>query len=155
MRPIAKLSISIAIPVITGLIASWFTVQSVNSWYNTLNRPSFAPPNWLFGPVWTALYVLMGISLYIIWQRPPGIQKEKALFIFGLQLFCNFIWSFLFFFMRNPAIALVDIVLLWLLIIVMIVRFYRLKPLAAWLNIPYLLWVSFATALNYMFWKLN
>ncbi|MBO9632894.1 MAG: tryptophan-rich sensory protein, partial [Chitinophagaceae bacterium] len=155
MRPIAKLFISIAIPVITGLIASWFTVQSVNGWYSTLNRPSFAPPNWIFGPVWLVLYVLMGISLYIIWQCPPGIQKEKALFIFGLQLFCNFIWSFLFFFMRNPATALVDIVLLWLLILVMIVRFYRLRPLAAWLNIPYLLWVSFATALNYMFWKLN
>lgn len=155
MRPIAKLSIAIAIPVITGLLAGWFTVQSVNTWYSTLNRPSFAPPNWLFGPVWMVLYLLMGISLYIIWQRAPSIQKEKALFIFGLQLFCNFIWSFLFFYLRRPAFALVDIVLLWLLIVVMIARFYRLSPLAAWLNIPYLLWVSFATALNYMFWKLN
>lgn len=155
MRPIVKLIISIAIPVATGLIASWFTSQSVNSWFTTLNRPSFAPPNWIFGPVWTVLYVLMGISLYIIWQLPPGAQKEKALFIFGLQLLCNFLWSFLFFYLRNPAAAMADIVLLWILIVVMLVRFYRLKPLAAWLNIPYLLWVSFAMALNYKFWQLN
>ncbi|WP_127129373.1 TspO/MBR family protein [Pseudoflavitalea rhizosphaerae] len=155
MRPILKLIIAIAIPVATGLIASWFTAQSVDTWFRTLNRPSFAPPNWLFGPVWTVLYVLMGISLYIIWKQPPGVQKEKALFIFGLQLALNFLWSFLFFYLKNPAAALIDIILLWILIIVMLTRFYRLKPIAAWLNIPYLLWVSFATALNYAFWQLN
>lgn len=155
MRPIVKLIIAIAIPVVTGLIASWFTSQSVGTWFTTLNRPSFAPPNWVFGPVWTLLYVLMGISLYIIWRRPESIQKEKALFIFGLQLTCNFLWSFFFFYMRRPSFALVDIIVLWILIIIMIVRFYRLSPTAGLLNIPYLLWVSFALALNYQYWKLN
>lgn len=155
MRPILKLIVSIAIPVATGLIAGWFTAQSVDTWYATLQRPSFAPPNAVFGPVWTVLYVLMGISLYIIWRLPASPQKEKALFIFGLQLACNFLWSFLFFYLHNPAVALVDIVILWILIWVMLVRFYRLKPLAAWLNIPYMLWVSFATALNAAFWHLN
>lgn len=155
MHPIVKLFISIAIPVATGLIASWFTAQSVNNWYASLERPSFAPPNWVFGPVWTFLYLLMGVSLYLIWRQPPGSQKEKALFIFGLQLACNFIWSFLFFYLNNPAMALVDIVILWLLILLMLVRFFKLKPMAAWLNIPYLLWVSFATALNAAFWYLN
>lgn len=155
MRPIVKLIISIAIPVVTGLIASWFTSRSVDTWFTTLNRPSIAPPNWVFGPVWTLLYVLMGISLYIIWRRTESIQKEKALFIFGLQLACNFLWSFFFFYMRKPSFALVDIIVLWVLIVVMIVRFYRLSPTAGLLNIPYLLWVSFAMALNYQYWKLN
>ncbi len=152
---ILKLIVSIALPLAVGGIAGFYTSQAIPTWYTTLNRPSFNPPNWLFGPVWTTLYLLMGISLYMIWSLPSGRERNIGLLAFGIQLVLNFGWSFIFFYYRTIGLALIEIVLLWVSIVVMIILFYKLKPLTAYLNIPYLLWVSFATALNAAYYHLN
>lgn len=155
IRSVVKMIISLAIPLVVGAIAGSFTAEAIPDWYATLNRPSFNPPNWLFAPVWTTLYILMGISLYMIWMLPEGKDRNRALFIFVVQLALNFIWSFLFFYYKTIGIALVEIVALWCSILLMIILFYRLKPAAGYINIPYLLWVSFAAVLNAAYYTLN
>lgn len=152
---IFKLLLSIALPLSSGAIAGLFTAQAVPEWYETLNRPSFNPPNWLFGPVWTTLYILMGISLFLIWKQRATRERNKALLIFGLQMALNFGWSFIFFYFNRIGLALVEIVFLWISILMMCVLFYKIKPLAAWINIPYLIWVTFATVLNAAYFLLN
>lgn len=133
-----------------------FTQNSIaDGWYGSLNQPSFNPPNEVFGPVWTVLYILMGISLYMVWKQVPGNRRENALGIFALQLLLNFLWTLFFFYFKDIEIALLDIIALWISIVIMIVMFIRVKPLAGWLNIPYLLWVTFATALNVAYYVLN
>lgn len=150
-----KLIAAIAIPLVIGGIAGMFTAQSIPDWYSTLNQPSFNPPNWVFGPVWTILYIVMGISMYMIWIEPNSQLKTIALTIFFVQLLLNFAWSFLFFYFKNIGGALIEIIFLWLSIVAMLIIFYKIKPIAAYINIPYLLWVSFATALNTAYYKLN
>jgi translocator protein len=150
-----KLIVSIALPLIVGAVAGIFTTKAIPGWYATLNRPIFNPPNWIFGPVWTVLYVLMGISLYLIWIQPPGQARTFALVAFFIQLLLNFGWSFLFFYFKSISLALVEIILLWLSIVITLILFYKIKPLATYINIPYLLWVSFATLLNASYFKLN
>lgn len=150
-----KLLISIMIPLVIGFTSGFFTASGVNEWYTTLNRPSFNPPNWLFGPVWTTLYILMGISLYLVWKQPVSEARNSAIWIFALQLTLNFFWSIIFFYWHQIGIALIEIIVLWGLILLMIYRFYHINPTAAWLNIPYIMWVSFATILNAAYWKLN
>ena len=152
---IFKLIVSLALPLAVGAIAGFYTAKAIPDWYSTLNQPSFNPPNWLFGPVWTTLYLLMGISLYMIWSLEPGKERNNALVTFGIQLLLNFGWSFFFFYFKILGFALIEIMVLWVSIVSMIVFFYKLKPLAAYLNIPYLLWVSFATILNAAYYKLN
>lgn len=155
MNSIAKLIISLALPLTVGAIAGIFTAKAIPNWYSTLNQPSFNPPNWLFGPVWTTLYILLGISLYIVWTLPPGKERNMGLIAFGIQLVLNFGWSFLFFYFKSPGFALIEIITLWISIVFMLILFYKLKPIATYLNIPYLLWVSFATILNAAYFKLN
>lgn len=152
---ILKLLASLALPLILGAIAGLYTADAIPEWYKGLNRPSFSPPNWLFGPVWTILYILMGISLFLIWKQ--GVSKERniAMFVFLLQLLLNFAWSFIFFYYNMIGLALIEIILLWIIILVMLVLFYKIKPMAAYLNIPYLLWVSFATILTAAYFILN
>lgn len=153
---IIKLAVSVALPLAVGFIGSLFTINSIDDgWYASLNQPSFNPPNFIFGPVWTFLYILMGISLYMVWKEVPGRRRENALGVFVLQLLLNFLWSLFFFYFKDIEIALLDIIALWISIVTMIWMFYRVRPLAAWLNIPYLLWVSFATALNIAYYILN
>ena len=152
---ITKLIISILIPLALGAIAGRFTAQAVPDWFASLNRPSFSPPNWIFGPVWTILYILLGISLYLIWKQIPSKERNNALLIFSIQMFLNFIWSFVFFYFNQIGLALIVIVGLWISIVFMLIRFYKLKPLAAYLNIPYLLWVTFASVLNAGYFILN
>ncbi len=152
---IPVLILCIVIPLAVGGVSSFATSSSIKTWFVTLKKPSFNPPNYLFAPVWTVLYILMGISLYVIWQSPSGDARTNALMIFGLQLLLNFAWSFIFFYFRKISGALIDIMLLWIAIIVMIILFYTIDPLSAYLQIPYLLWVSFATALNAAIRKLN
>jgi tryptophan-rich sensory protein len=132
-----------------------FTAKAVPEWYASLNQPSFNPPNWIFGPVWTLLYILMGISLFLIWQTPPGEGRTLAMAVFFVQLLLNFAWSFLFFYFNRIGLALVEIILLWCAILVMVVLFYRIRPWSAYINIPYLLWVTFATILNAAYFRLN
>lgn len=158
-KSLPKLIISIGLCLGVGFLGSFFTNSSSVTgltWYASLTKPSFSPPNWLFGPVWTVLYVLMGISLYLILiSDRVGIVRGKAITIFGIQLFLNFIWSIIFFGYKNPELALVDIIFLWLLIILTIKSFRKLNKLAANLLVPYLLWVSFAFFLNLVIVLIN
>ena len=152
---ITKLIVSLALPLTVGAIAGAFTAKAIPNWYSTLQQPSFNPPNWVFGPVWTTLYILMGVSLYMIWTLAPGKERNMALLAFGIQLLLNFGWSFFFFYFKTLGFALVEIVALWISIVFMLILFYKIKPLSAYINIPYLLWVSFATVLNAAYYKLN
>lgn len=152
---ILTLIICLLIPLVTGSLSGLANVGSLNDWYVQLNKPSFNPPGYLFGPVWTVLYLLMGVSLYLIWKSPTGKQRTNALIIFGVQMFLNFAWSFMFFYFRQIGLALIDIIALWLMIVYMIVNFYKINKVAANIQIPYLLWVSFATILNASIWMLN
>ena len=150
-----KLVVSLILPLSLGSIAGIFTAEAVPEWYATLNRPSFNPPNWLFGPVWTVLYILLGISLFLIWKQSANKERNLAILLFLLQLLLNFGWSFIFFFFNMIGLALFEIILLWISIVVMLVLFYRIKPLASYINIAYLLWVTFATILNASYFILN
>ncbi len=150
-----KLIVAIAVPLSIGAFAGMFTSEAIPGWYASLNRPSFNPPNWIFGPVWTLLYLLMGVSLYHIWKQEKSRERNMAMLIFIVQLVLNFAWSFIFFYFNYIGLALVEISLLWLSIVAMLVMFYKIKHLAAYLNIPYLMWVSFATALNLGYFLLN
>ena len=152
---IIKLSISLLLPLAVGAVAGIFTSRSVSTWYATLNRPSFSPPNWVFSPVWTSLYILLGISFFLIWKENSSIYKNLAVKVFSIQMLLNFLWSFIFFYLNMIGIALIEIILLWMSIAAMIYLFYKTKPIAAYLNIPYLLWVTFATILNAGYYFLN
>ena len=152
---ISKLVVSITLPLGIGDIAGVFTAQSIPEWYATLNKPSFNPPNWLFGPVWTTLYLLIGISFFLIWKIAPSKERNVAIFVFLIQLLLNFGWSFFFFYFKMIGFALVEISLLWMSIVIMLILFYKVRPVAAYINIPYFLWVSFATVLNAAYYFLN
>ena len=149
-----KLIISIVLPFLAAAIGSVFTSSSVSTWYVELNRPVFNPPDWVFGPVWTLLYLMMGISLYLVWTSRSKHQ-EFAFIAFGAQLFLNALWSILFFGLKMPLLAFIEIVLLWIAIIATIFYFYRVKRSAAYMLVPYLLWVSFAAVLNLSIALLN
>lgn len=151
-----KLIISILIPLITGSIAGFFTTKGVDGWYAAAIKPSFNPPNWIFAPVWTALYILMGIALYLIWKSDAEKNiKQTALILFAVQLTLNFFWSFIFFSLRQTGWAFVEIVVMWLSILFTILWFGKISSDAAWLLVPYISWVSFASLLNFYIWKLN
>lgn len=141
---------------LVGVAGSVFTIPQIPIWFATLVKPAFSPPNWLFGPVWTILYALMGFAAYRIWAL--GIQKPAIranIILFVIQLFFNFLWSFIFFSLHNIPGAFLDIVILWVLIILLVKRFEKLDKVAGYAMIPYLLWVSFAMVLNYSLWLLN
>lgn len=139
-----------------GIIGSIFTAPSIQGWYATLMRPELAPPNWLFAPVWTTLFFLMGIAAFLVWRKGWHRTEVKlALGIFGVQLVLNTLWSILFFGLRSPGAAFIEIIFLWLAIVATIVAFARVARPAAWLLAPYIAWVSFAAYLNYMIWTLN
>jgi len=149
MNNLSKLIVSIIGCELVGIAGSVFTVSAIPAWYASLNKPSFAPPNWVFGPAWTLLYFLMGMSFYLIWRQ--GWKKEKvktAGKYFFVQLGLNFIWSPIFFGLRAPLLGLIVIVAMWALIVMTMKKFYPLSRLAFYLLVPYLLWVSFATILN-------
>lgn len=147
---------SIAISLLAGVIGSLFTVTGPGSWYASINKPSFNPPNWLFGPVWTMLFILMGVALFLVWRR--GWRKaevKNGLKIFFIQLSFNVVWSYFFFGLANPRLAFLEIIALWLAIIANIFAFFRVDKRAAWLLLPYLAWVSFAAFLNFSIWRIN
>lgn len=153
---IRKLLVSLAICLGAGGIGGFFTSQSVNGWYATLQKPFFNPPNWVFGPVWTVLYIMMGIALYLIWnQRWSRSTGNSPYILFATQLLLNVGWSATFFGFRSITGGMVVIVALWLAILATIQQVGKRSRVAARLLIPYLLWVSYACALNYSFWRLN
>ncbi len=156
MNNIFKLIISVAIPLIVGGVSGFFTATGVESWYQTINKPSWNPPNWVFAPVWTTLYIMMGVALFLVWKSDSSeILKRTAITLFTIQLFLNFLWSFIFFGQQEIGWALVEIIAMWLFILLTIFAFANVSKLAAWLLVPYISWVSFATILNYTIWKLN
>jgi len=138
-----------------GGVAGASTAGDVDGWYRTLARPSFAPPNWVFGPVWTLLYAAMAVAVWRVGLAVPSPMRNWALALFLAQLAVNFAWPWIFFRFHALGAGLVEIVLMWILIAVTIWLFSRVSPLAAWLMTPYLAWVTFATALNAGFWRLN
>ncbi|PWB53302.1 MAG: TspO protein [Candidatus Methanoperedenaceae archaeon] len=151
-----KIIASITICLFAGFLGSVFTTPAIPTWYATLIKPSFAPPNWVFFPVWTTLFVMMGISLYLVWRNGlEDKQVKKALVIFAVQLILNVLWSAVFFGFRSPSGALVEIFVLWISIVFTIRIFMKVSRTAGLLLLPYLIWVSFAAFLNFMIWRLN
>ena len=136
-------------------IGSLFTARSVNTWYPQLRRPEWTPPNWIFGPVWTALYLLMAISAWLVWRSASWPYARFALNLFTVQLVLNFLWSLVFFGLRKVGPAFGEILLLWMMIVATTVAFLPISLLAAWLLIPYLGWVLFASYLNFRIWQMN
>lgn len=151
-----KLAVSLVLPLLAGAVGSVFTARSVTTWYVTLDKPSFNPPAAVFGPVWTVLYVMMGIALFLVWRRGVALAPVRlGLVVFAVQMVLNTLWSVAFFGMRSPLAAAVIIVALWIAILASIAVFSRVSHWAAVLLLPYLLWVSFATVLNFSIYFLN
>jgi tryptophan-rich sensory protein len=146
----------IGISFFAGLVGSIFTTPSIPTWYASLVKPAFSPPNYVFGPVWSILFLLMGISAYLVWKEGFGKKKVKiALKIFFVQLALNTLWSILFFGLKSPMVSLAEIILLWVLIFITIKKFYEISKIAGSLLIPYILWVTFASILNLSIVLLN
>ncbi|MCM4163775.1 MULTISPECIES: TspO/MBR family protein [unclassified Arenibacter] len=155
-KQLTYIAISVAVCLTIGFLSSFATQSSVNDWYLELNKPSFNPPNWIFAPVWTVLYIMMGVAAGIVWAKGfYHIWVKTALYHFGIQLLFNALWSIIFFGFKNPFAALLIILTLLVLLIFTIKWFKVVSRTAAYLLIPYLLWVCFATALNYKIWELN
>ena len=155
-RDIIKLVISIVACQCAGIIGSIFTTPAIPTWYAALEKPPFAPPNWLFAPAWITLYLLMAIAAFLIWRK--GLEQKEvksALIIFLAQLVLNVLWSVVFFGLQSPLYGVVVIVALWVVILLTILRFFKLSTAAGALLLPYILWVSFAAVLNVSIWVLN
>jgi benzodiazapine receptor len=151
----AVLGLFVAACLAVGGLGSIFTTSSVRDWYPVLQKPSWNPPAWVFGPVWTMLYIMMAIAAWLVWRRRGPVHVNSALGLFVLQLILNALWSPLFFGLRSPLAGLLDIVPLWAAIFATLLFFWKISPVAGVLLLPYWLWVSFATALNFAIWKLN
>ena len=156
MNNTVKLVISVALPLAVGGLSGYATARGVSTWYPTLVKPSFNPPAWVFGPVWTLLYIMMGIAAFLVWRRGLDADGVKiALTVFAIQLALNGLWSILFFGLQAPGWALAEIILLWMAIGITTLLFWRVDHTAGLLLLPYWAWVSFATVLNASLWWLN
>jgi len=156
MRDSIKFVIAVAFPLVVGGLSGFSTSRGVETWYPTLAKPSFNPPSWVFGPVWTTLYILMGIAAFFVWRKGFAREGVKfALSLFVVQLSLNGLWSIVFFGLQWPGWAVVEIALLWLTIVATLIAFWRVTTAAGWLLVPYLAWVSFAAVLNGSIWMLN
>jgi benzodiazapine receptor len=152
----SKLIASLVICQLAGVIGSIFTTSAISTWYATLKKPAFTPPNWVFSPAWITLFVLMGISAFLVWNKGLSDQKVKiALSIFVAQLLLNVLWSVMFFGLRSPLAGLIEIAVLWIAILLSILYFFKVSEIAGVLLLPYILWVSFAAILNFSIWRLN
>lgn len=156
LNNIAKLVISIGLCELAGVVGSIFTVSAIPQWYAGLIKPALSPPAWIFAPAWITLYALMGLAVFWVWRVGAENKKvRKALIIFDAQLFLNVLWSIIFFGLKSPGGALIDIIVLWFLIVATIIAFAKISKSTVWLLAPYLVWVSFAVYLNYSIWALN
>ena len=145
----------IALSQLAGVIGSFFTISSVDGWYSTLSHPTLNPPSWVFAPVWTTLYILMGLAAFLVWRQGRGPRLRRAMIVFCLQLSLNALWSVEFFGMHSPLRGLVVIALMWLSIVWTMLLFNKISRRAAGLLWPYLAWVTFASYLNLAIWLLN
>ena len=152
---IIKLIVSVAVLLLAGLVSTVFTLNSLSTWYATLNKPWFNPPNVVFGPIWTILYILMGLALFLIWRSPRTRARDIGIALFAAQLAVNVIWTLGFFGLENTLYGLLAIVPLWILIAATIYQFYKVDRLASYLLVPYIVWVTIATALNASIYLLN
>lgn len=153
---IIKLLGAVLICLAAGAAGAVFTTPAISSWYADLAKPEFNPPSWIFAPVWNTLFILMGVALFLIIKdgfKRPGVKA--AAMIFGAQLLLNIFWSVLFFGLKSPGGAMIEIFVLWIFILLTIIKFYKISKAAAYLLIPYILWVSFAAVLNFWIWQLN
>ncbi len=149
-----RLIAALVIPQLAGFLGALFTAPAIPSWYAGLNKPWFVPPSWLFAPVWTALFLLMGLSLFLVWEKgDKGFRL--AVSVFGVQLVLNIMWSAVFFGLRSPFLGLLEIAALWVAIAVNIAVFWRIRKASGYLLVPYIIWVSLAALLNYNIWILN
>lgn len=156
IRNFFKLAVAIVVSELAGIIGSVFTMQSIPIWYASLEKPALSPPNWIFGPVWTTLYFLMGVAAFLVWRYGFEHKEVKiTLVIFCGQLVLNVFWSIIFFGLHNPFWAFIEIIVLWLAIFWTIVCFYKISRPSALLLLPYIFWVSFAAYLNYTIWLIN
>jgi tryptophan-rich sensory protein len=154
-KDILKLAMSIVLCQLAGVAGSLFTTPAIPTWYRTLKKPFFTPPDWIFGPVWICLFILMGISLFLVWRRQDQPGFKLTLIFFFIQLILNILWSAAFFGLRSPLLGLIDIGLLWVAILLTIQYCLRISKVAGLLLLPYILWVSFAVVLNFALWILN
>ena len=151
-----KIIFSLLICQLAGVVGAIFNGIAVKTWYAHINKPGFTPPNWIFGPVWITLYVLMGISLFLVWNADINTKaKQTALVLFFIQLILNTLWSYFFFYLQSPLYGLIEIVTLLIFIIFTMLKFFPIRSLAGLLLVPYVLWVGFAAVLNYSIWQLN
>jgi benzodiazapine receptor len=147
---------SLIIPQAAGALGAIATAPAISGWYRLLNKPAFNPPAWVFGPAWTVLYLLMGVALFLVWSKTPRTPTANlALIFFAVQLALNVAWSYIFFGLRAPFPALIEIIILWFAILVTVIYFFKVSKAAGALMVPYLLWVTFATVLNGAIWLLN
>ncbi len=152
---IAALAGWVGLTLTVGWIGGAITRPEIETWYAALARPAFAPPNWLFAPVWTSLYVMMAIAAWLVWRTEPRPARRAALAVFVLQLALNVLWSFVFFGQHRIGLAAMEIVALWAAIVATILAFAHVSRIASWLMVPALAWVSFAVVLNFAYWRLN
>jgi len=155
LKPIAELIVWIAVSFCAGLVGSRLTGPAVATWYGSINKPAWTPPSFLFGPVWSALYLMMGIAGWLIWRKAGLSGAPGAMALFALQLILNAAWSGIFFGMRRFDLAFAEIIILWALILATLIAFWRHDPKAGLLLLPYLAWVTYASALNFAIWRLN
>ena len=153
---IAKIILFVAFCEMAGVVGAFFTTSSIPTWYAGLRKPDIAPPNWVFAPVWTTLYGLMGVSLFLVWSKTHGKGfGRSAIAVFIVQLILNVLWSYLFFGLQSPFLGLVEITILWITIAATVVFFSRISKTAGLMLLPYLGWAALASYLNYMIFILN
>lgn len=149
------LFIFLLICFVVGGFGSVFTLSSLSTWYAALHKPAWNPPDWVFAPVWNMLFLMMGVAGWIVWKERQKRPVRQALFLFAIQLALNLCWSIIFFGLRNPGLAFLEILLLWTAILLTMMKFWRIQHVAGFLFLPYLLWVTFAISLNLFLWRLN
>jgi tryptophan-rich sensory protein len=154
-RSVTGLGVSVAVALLVGWLGSTWTMPEISGWYRTLAKPPWTPPNWLFGPVWTALYVTMAVAAWLVWKPQGFAAAALPLGMYALQLALNLAWTGIFFAMRQPGAAFAEIVVLWCAILLTMILFSRRRAAAGMLLVPYLAWVTYATALNFAIWRLN
>ncbi len=156
MKNWQKLVIALIIPQLVAAGGAYFTITGRGSWYQSIQKPAWNPPSWVFAPVWTTLYILMGVAFYLVWKSNASVKiKRTAIIFFIIQLLLNFLWSYIFFGQHLIGVAVIEIVCLWLAILATIFAFSKISKLAAWLLVPYISWVSFAALLTYAIWRLS
>lgn len=155
IQRLKRLFVSLAIPQLAGFSGAIFTTPNIPGWYAGLIKPWFVPPNWLFAPAWTTLFVLMGLALFLVWEKKGSLSLKGDYLPFWVQLGLNVLWSVLFFGMRSPLLGVIEIAFLWVAIAVNMFVFYRARKASGYLLMPYIAWVSFAAVLNFYVWILN